>query len=201
MPEWNARKSRRPRRCSAPSATRRAWSPISTSQSSSSAGLIGIAWASRMLRSDSSDGRTRRQAVELVERTLRIVAEDDDQSDPALDERWLRDAAVRLAVSLDPTGNDAKAYGLGLRQHIAAIRWPAGIMPRTDLGMMLKAPAQKDWLSASGEGAETFASATIHSVKGRDRQRLVPDGSGSRGMSHSPAGNSSPGTRRHFRTL
>ena len=135
--------------------------------------VIGIARASRKLRSDSSDGRTRRQAVELVERTLRIVAEDDDQSDPALDERWLRDAAVRLAVTLDPTPNDAKAYALGLRQHIAAIRWPAGITPRTDLGMMLKAPAQKDWLAASGEGAETFASATIHSVKGREFPAVV----------------------------
>jgi hypothetical protein len=111
--------------------------------------------------------------VELVERTLRVVADDDDQTGPALDERWLRDAAVRLAVSLDPSANDAKAYALGLRQYIAGIRWPAGTTPRTDLGMMFKAPAQKDWQAASRDAAETFASATIHSVKGREFPAVV----------------------------
>ena len=149
-----------------------AGSPADSTTYSTNA-VIGIAWASRSLRTGSSDGRTRRQAVELVERTLRIVADDDDQSDPALDERWLRDAAVRLAVSLDPTENDAKAYARGLRQYIAGIRWPAGTRPRTDLGMMFKAPAQKDWPTASTDGPDTFAFGTIHSVKGREFPAVV----------------------------
>jgi DNA helicase II / ATP-dependent DNA helicase PcrA len=149
-----------------------AGSPADSSTHSTNA-VIGIGWASRRLRSGSSDGRTRRQAVELVERTLCIVAGDDNQTDPALDDRWLREAAVRLAVCLDPSVSDAKTYALGLRQYIGAIRWPAGITPRTDLGMMFKAPAQKDWLAASGDGAETFASATIHSAKGREFPAVV----------------------------
>ena len=148
-----------------------AGSPADSTTHSTNA-VLGIAWASRRLRTGSSDGRTRRQAVELGERTLRIVA-DDDQTDPALDERWLRDAVVRLAVSLDPTAGDAKAYALGLRQYIAGIHWPAGTTPRTDLGMMFKAPAQKDWLAASRDDAETFAYATIHSVKGREFPAVV----------------------------
>jgi superfamily I DNA/RNA helicase len=135
--------------------------------------VLGIAWASRRLRTGSSDGRTRRQAVELVERTLRLVADTDDQTDSAPDERWLRDSAVRLAVSLDPTASNAKAYALRLRQYIANMRWPAGTMPRTDLGMIFKAPAQRDWLTASTDGPDTFASGTIHSVKGREFPAVV----------------------------
>ena len=77
--------------------------------------VLGIAWASSVLRSDSAAGRDRRQAVELVERTLRNVSGGNDQDGLGLDERWLRDTAVRLAASLDPSGSTAKDFALALQ--------------------------------------------------------------------------------------
>jgi superfamily I DNA/RNA helicase len=168
-----------------------AGSPADSTTHSGNA-VLGIAWASRRLRTGSSDGRTRRRAVELIERTLRLVADTDDQTDLTPDDRWLRDAAVRLAVSLDPKASSAKAYALKLREYVANIRWPAGITPRTDLGRIFKAPAQKDWLATSGNSAEIFASATIHSVKGREfpavvvvlPKNLLTDASNHHGLDH-----------------
>ena len=135
--------------------------------------VLRIARASSVLRSESSAGSDRRQAVELVERTLRTVVSADDQNDPGLDERWLRDAAVRLAVSLDPTVNAAKDFALQLRQYVQGMRWPAGATPRADLGALLKAPAQDEWLAAGEDNAEAFAWGTIHSVKGREFEGVI----------------------------
>ena len=135
--------------------------------------VLGIAWASSVLRSDSSSARDRRQAVELVERSLRTVGGSTDQSDSMLDERWLRDAAVRLAVSLDPSVDAAKDFALQLRQYVKDMCWPAGMTLTADLGALLKAPAQADWLASSGTETETFVSATIHSVKGREFVSVV----------------------------
>lgn len=135
--------------------------------------VLGIAWASSVLRSGSSVGRDRRQAVELVERTLRTAVCADDQNDPGLDGRWLRDAAVRLAVSLDPSVSAAKDFALQLRQYVQGMRWPAGATPRADLGAVLKAPAQDDWLAAGEDTTEAFAWGTIHSVKGREFGSVV----------------------------
>lgn len=145
--------------------------------------VLGVAWASAVLRSDSSAGRDRHQAVELVERTLRIVAGDSDQDGSGLDERWLRDTAVRLAASLDPSANTAKEFALAFRQYVQDIPWPAGTTPRVDLGALIKAPSPSEWLATKGENAAAFASATIHSVKGREYasvvvvlpKKLVPD--------------------------
>jgi superfamily I DNA/RNA helicase len=135
--------------------------------------VLRIAWASSVLRSGSSAGSDRRQAVELIERSLRTVVSADDQINPGLDERWLRDAAVRLAVSLDPSGSTAKDFALQLRQYVQDMRWPGGTAPRADLGAMLKAPPQEEWLVASVDTAEAFAWGTIHSAKGREFAGVV----------------------------
>jgi ATP-dependent DNA helicase UvrD/PcrA len=143
----------------------------STTRSANS--VLGVAWASSVLRSASSAARDRHQAVELVERTLRTIVREDDQSDPVLDERWLRNAAVRLATSLDPSGRTAKDFAVKLRQYVRDMRWPARTIFKADLGALLKAPSQGEWLAASREAADSFASATIHSVKGREFTAVV----------------------------
>lgn len=135
--------------------------------------MLGIAWASSVLRSNSSPARERHQAVELVERTLRAAVGSDDRNEPGLDERWLRDAAVRLAVSLDPSGSTAKDFALKLRQYLQGMHWPGGTTPRADLGALIKAPAQDDWPVENKDVGEAFASATIHSVKGREFTGVV----------------------------
>jgi DNA helicase-2/ATP-dependent DNA helicase PcrA len=41
------------------------------------------------------------------------------------------------------------------------------------LGLLLKAPSRSEWLETSADSAETFAAATIHSVKGRELTSVV----------------------------
>jgi superfamily I DNA/RNA helicase len=99
---------------------------------------------------------------------LRAAADVDDLDQFALDERWLREAAVRMAVTLDPAASTPGDYAKMLRQYIQQIRWPTGITPRSDLGTFIKAPQEAAWKASREDAAEAFSAATIHSVKGRE---------------------------------
>jgi DNA helicase-2/ATP-dependent DNA helicase PcrA len=103
----------------------------------------------------------------MVEKVIRSAANVDDEDETALDERWLRDAAYRLAASLDPAGSTAKVYAQKVRDYVKQIPWPAGITPKDNLGAFLKAPPDPAW-PAPEEAAAGFPFATIHSVKGRE---------------------------------
>jgi superfamily I DNA/RNA helicase len=129
--------------------------------------VLGIAWAHTMLRSGSSTGADRLRAVRTVEKNLRNVANVDDEDETALDDGWLRDAAYRLAASLDPAGSTAKAYAQTVRDYVKQIRWPAGTVPNDNLGAILKAPQDSAWPTPDEEAAAVFPFATIHSAKGR----------------------------------
>lgn len=135
--------------------------------------VLGIAQASIVLRSDSSTGSERLRALRVVERTLRGLAAPTDEDEAVLDERWLRDTAVRLALSLNPAGLDAAAYARALRQHVASIPWPIGISPPAALGTQLRAPTQPVWLGLHRPTTAAFAAGTIHSVKGREYPGVV----------------------------
>jgi DNA helicase-2/ATP-dependent DNA helicase PcrA len=135
--------------------------------------VLGIAWANAVLRTNGSTPKERLHAVGLAERTLRAAADVDDLDQSALDERWLREAAVRMAVSLDPVGSTPGDYGKMLRQYIQQIRWPAGIIPRCDLGAFIKAPKEVAWKASREDAAGAFAASTIHSVKGREFAGVV----------------------------
>ena len=131
--------------------------------------ILGIAWAHTILRSGSSTSADRLRAVRIVEKILRNVANVDDEDETALDERWLRDAAYRLAASLDPAGSTAKAYaaeGPRLREAdtVARLASPR----RTTSGLFLKAPPDSAWPTSDEEASAVFPFATIHSVKGRE---------------------------------
>jgi DNA helicase II / ATP-dependent DNA helicase PcrA len=115
----------------------------STSQSSNL--VLGVGWASTVLQTASSTPKERSQAVGLIEGVLRAAADVGDLNESTLDERWLRDTAVRLAVTVDPTGSTPKDYAEMLRQYIKQIRWPVGITPRHDLGAFIKAPKEAAW--------------------------------------------------------
>jgi hypothetical protein len=89
-------------------------------------------------------------AVELVERMLRSVAHvEEDLGGGAVEDRWLRETAVRLAVSLDPAGSNAKDFAAAARGYVAQIVWPDAVVPRTDLGNIFKAPSPSEWLPRS----------------------------------------------------
>lgn len=99
---------------------------------------------------------------------IRNLAGFEDENDATLDERWLRDAALRLAVSVDPLAIEAKTYAERLRKHVEAA-WPRGLTGPLDLGTVLRAPPQSKWLAGSdADQPPTFAWGSIHSVKGRE---------------------------------
>ena len=134
--------------------------------------VLGIAVAHAVLRSTSSTGRDRLRAIDTVERTVRAVIQvagqdEDDLGSDAIDERWLREVAVRLALDLDPSGLNPRAYAARIREHLQQIAWPPGVTLRDNPGSRIKAPSADEW-QASAEDPSAFAAATIHSVKGRE---------------------------------
>jgi DNA helicase II / ATP-dependent DNA helicase PcrA len=131
--------------------------------------VVSLARACTVLRSVHSGARDRRKAVELVERTLRLVvgAEEDD---PRINDRWLRDAALRLAVTLDPAVG-AKDFTTRLRESLKAIPWPGDVALVANYGQRFREPGQKDWLTSND--IQRFRSATIHSVKGQEFPGVV----------------------------
>ena len=132
--------------------------------------VLALARACTVLQSLHSGGRDRLKAVELVERTLRLAVE-ATEDDPRIADRWLRDTAVRLAVTLDPTVSSAQDFARSLRESIKAIPWPGGAAPAANLHNLLKAPHQKNW--QPGDDTRAFRSATIHSVKGQEFPAVV----------------------------
>jgi len=117
-----------------------------------------------------SGGRDRLKAVELVERTLGLAIE-ATEDDPRIADRWLRDTAVRLAITLDPTVSSAQDFARSLRESIKAIPWPSGVAPAANLHNLLKAPHQKNW--QPGDDIPAFRSVTIRSVKGQEFPAVV----------------------------
>ena len=103
------------------------------------------------------------------------------KNDPRITDRWLRDAAVRLAVTLDPTVASAQDFAQRLRESIKAVHWPGGVTPAANLGQLLRAPDQKLWQPS--DDTHAFRSATIHSVKGQEFPGVVvvfPEGAAQR---------------------
>jgi DNA helicase II / ATP-dependent DNA helicase PcrA len=135
---------------------------------SSTNAVLGIAGAHAILRSADSTSSDRHRAIRMVEKILRNVANVDDEDDTALDEHWLRDAAYRLAASLNPAGMAAKAYAQQVRDYVQQIRWPADVTRKDNLGAVLKAPPDTAWPAPDDEAPVAFPFATIHSVKGRE---------------------------------
>jgi DNA helicase II / ATP-dependent DNA helicase PcrA len=135
--------------------------------------VLGVAWASEVLQTASSTPKERSQAVGLIERVIRTAADVDELDESSLDERWLRDTAVRLAVSAGPTSSTPRNYAEKLRQHVKQIQWPAGITPRYDLGGFIKAPKGAVWKVSRAGVSGAFAAATVHSVKGREYASVV----------------------------
>lgn len=135
--------------------------------------VAGIAAAHKILTASSSTSADRSKAIRRVEGILQDIAGFENGTESTLDEFWLRDTAVRLAVSHDPTGVEAKPYADQIRRHIEQI-WPDGIARRPGLGTLLRAPNQDRWAAAGKiDQSPMFACATIHSVKGREFPAVI----------------------------
>ena len=145
--------------------------------------VLSLARACTVLQSLHSSGRDRLKAVELVERTLRLAVE-ATEDDPRITGRWLRDAAMRLAVTLDPAAVTAQDFARSLRESVKAILWPDTVTPPANLHHLLKAPDQKNWQPR--DDSQVFRSATIHSVKGKEFPAVVVVVAGARRKNAEP---------------
>lgn len=142
-------------------------------EASGNGAIPRIVAAHTILTSNASSPAERSRAIRQVESVLRTVAGYDDQTDSELDERWLRNAAVRLAVTLKP-GAVAREYADRVRRYVEDIQWPDGTGPRVSLGNTLKAPVQDKWSPVGQlERSPAFAWGTVHSVKGREFPGVV----------------------------
>jgi superfamily I DNA/RNA helicase len=135
--------------------------------------VLVIAWAHVVLRSRTSTASERLQAVRAVERILKVAASLDDEDRATLDERWLREAAYRLAVTLDPAGCSPKNYAANVREYLGQMEFPLGITRREDRGNFIKSPKEELWPTSSEEEASAFRFGTIHSAKGREFPTVV----------------------------
>jgi len=89
-----------------------------------------------------------------------------------LDDRWLREEAILLAISLDPTGKAPAVYAAVVREHLQRIDWPGAVAVAPNLGSLLRAPTVSEWLVEAAVPS-VFRAATIHSVKGQEFPGVV----------------------------
>jgi superfamily I DNA/RNA helicase len=144
--------------------------------------IAALAAAHTVLTAAGSSAAERSRAVRRVESILRDLADLEEQPDSVADQRWLRDTAVRLAISVVPS-DDAGEYAAQVRQHVRDISWPDSLTRPSDLSL-LRAPKQGKWTARGNAAVPTaYAWASIHSVKGREfpgvvvvvPQKLTPD--------------------------
>jgi DNA helicase II / ATP-dependent DNA helicase PcrA len=141
-------------------------------------------------------GRERLWAAEAVERIIRLSVREPGEPDKGvgpevLDDRWLREAAIRLAISLDPVGKTPAAYAAAVRAHLQQVDWPGELTIAPNLGSLLRAPTASEWL-VEAEVPGAFRAATIHSVKGQEfpgvvvvlPSNLLKDGAGLHAVDH-----------------
>jgi DNA helicase II / ATP-dependent DNA helicase PcrA len=88
--------------------------------------VLSIAKAHGVLTTPSSGGRERLRAAEAAERIIRFSAREPGGPDKGvgpevLDDRWLREAAIRLAISLDPVGKTPAAYAAAVREQVLGL--------------------------------------------------------------------------------
>lgn len=153
--------------------------------------------AGKALRSVDTDSRARREAVRTAERVLVELIDIDNADDHAteelvanlgIDDRWLRSAAVRVAVGVDPANMTREQYASKLRSTIEKTNWPAGVSLK-DLSAQLRAPTNAEWLASSSQPdahVGQIQGGTVHSAKGHEYtavvlilpERLLPDAEG-----------------------
>lgn len=140
-----------------------------------------VAAASIVLRS-SAEPRAIQEAVESIETALlRLLVPGESVGDSLekacddheIERRWLKDTAVRLALSTDPLFKTSGDYARCLRDFIGEVRWPNGKV-LTNVSQIIKAvPAAKWDVLANASTGFDLKSATVHSVKGKEFEAAV----------------------------
>lgn len=141
-----------------------------------------LARASMTLRSRKSDSKDMRRAVNSAERVLLDLATDDSIAEKpiseacdflGLDERILRDLAVRICLGLDPLLLSRSEYAKAVRDLVETSALPAAVELKK-LSDQIKAAPEDTWKEIEGYAAHPLLPwATVHTVKGREFPAVV----------------------------
>ncbi|MEU9413072.1 UvrD-helicase domain-containing protein [Streptomyces sp. NPDC048281] len=147
--------------------------------------VLAIANAGFKLRSRETDPKTRKKAVDQVQRavlkTLTVGRDVEHQGFAAIceetgvDPRWLESFAVRMALGLDASGMTRGEFAASVRESLKAAGWGDGPAPTaSDLGNLFKAPSEDAWASvASFDSGPSIRYSTVHGVKGMEFTGVV----------------------------
>ncbi|MCX4856601.1 UvrD-helicase domain-containing protein [Streptomyces canus] len=155
-------------------------------ESTSGNRVLSIANAGLKLRSRETDSKTRRKAVNQVQRAvlaaLTVNLNTEHQSFDALceqagvDQRWLESFAVRMAISLDAEGKTKQTFAAEVREFLKAAAWDDATPPAaSDLSKLFSAPRKDDaWASVASFGnSPAIHYSTVHGVKGMEFRGVV----------------------------
>lgn len=154
---------------------------IASSKEFSWKGSASVADAGIKLRSAVTDASTRRDAVRRVERNLLMVMADGQDlqhmgiegicDELGVDERRLRELAVRMAVTLSVREKSRSQFAQDVRVYLRAVPWADLNIttPRLDrLGKQFQAPDEQIWKRISAQSKALVQASTVHGVKGRE---------------------------------
>ncbi|WP_406123664.1 UvrD-helicase domain-containing protein [Streptomyces canus] len=147
--------------------------------------VLAIANAGSKLRSRESDTKTRKKAVDQVQRAvlkaLTVGRDIEHHSFTAIceeigvDPRWLESFAVRMALGLDAERKARLDFAAEVRDFLKSANWGDAPAPASsDLGRLFKAPSEGDWASVASFGScPSMRYSTVHGVKGMEFPGVV----------------------------
>ncbi|MEU9369518.1 ATP-dependent helicase [Streptomyces avermitilis] len=154
-------------------------------ESAVSSRVLSLAHAGMKLRSRETDPKTRRKAVDQVQRavlaaltvnhTLEHHSFDALCEKAGVEQRWLEAFAVRMAISLDAEGKTRQAFAAEVRNFMRSADWGDVVPPSAGgLGKLFKAPSDGLWAGVAGFGnSPTIRFSTVHGVKGKEFPGVV----------------------------
>jgi DNA helicase II / ATP-dependent DNA helicase PcrA len=126
------------------------------------------------------DTSRRRRAIEDAERALLELANAPDPQlhsnqtlaeQLGLDQRWVRDSAMRVALGASPTVG-RHHYSKALQGIVRGLSWPGSVV-LPNLGKRLATPSETDWAGLALDPPEGLPWGTIHSAKGREFEAVI----------------------------
>lgn len=145
-----------------------------------------IAFAGQVLRSRTTDSRTRRTAIDHVQHAIldALTAKETKRGHLGFDAvrelagvepRWLEAFAVRMALRLDAQGKTGSVFAAEVRGYLHTAQWGDVRQPsKSDLGALFRAPKDATWAGvASTVTSPLVRFSTVHGVKGREFPGVV----------------------------
>ncbi|EGG48289.1 DNA helicase-2/ATP-dependent DNA helicase PcrA [Streptomyces canus] len=158
---------------------------VGSQENAGSNRVLAIAHAGFKIKSQETDPKTRKKAIDQVQRAILktlTVGRDIEHHGFAgiceeieVDPRWLDSFAVRMILSLDAKGKSRADFAAEVRNFLKTADWGGGPAPTaSDLGKLFKAPSEAAWASVASFGnSPSIRYSTVHGVKGMEFPGVV----------------------------